>query len=211
MRKNRLAAAAGAAVITLGATVAAATGATDSDTQTVTITVTAAPRTITTGDAAVAFSVESGSEVPAGLAGLSGLQFTTGAEDAMVTVSRDDTDLGDLVLAITDVVLADSQFCLETGESPAGEECTYAGVDSSTRSELGLFPDDDDVEWSGAEDASYVIWADWVVSAELITQVIYWSLTGTAKAGDDPLAIGDITSVFTFTISDADEDDDSDA
>jgi hypothetical protein len=58
MRRTRLAAAAGVAALTLGATVAVADDTTD--TQTVTITVTAAPRSITVGEPAANLTVAVG-------------------------------------------------------------------------------------------------------------------------------------------------------
>jgi hypothetical protein len=80
MRRNRLAAAAGVAALTLGATVAVADDTTD--TQTVTITVEALARSITT-DGAATISITAGEDVEeAVVAGNPTISYTNGSEAA---------------------------------------------------------------------------------------------------------------------------------
>ncbi len=83
MRRTRLAAAAGVAALTLGATVAAANEPiTDDDTQTVTITVDALARTITT-DGAATISITAGQDVgDAVVGGDATIAYTNGGVQA---------------------------------------------------------------------------------------------------------------------------------
>ena len=91
MRRNRLAAAAGVAALTLGATVAVADDTTD--TQTVTITVEALARSITT-DGAATISITAGQDVDeAEIGGTPTISYTNGSE-AVADIRADVTAIG---------------------------------------------------------------------------------------------------------------------
>jgi hypothetical protein len=100
MSRTRLAAAAGVAALTLGATAAVADDPTA--TQEVTITVTAAPRTLTTSGGAVVLTVVENT-TGVDTEGVSTLAYAnpTGNDSAKITVARTGgADLGDLELEV---------------------------------------------------------------------------------------------------------------
>ncbi len=102
MNRTRLAAAAGVVALTLGATAAVAADTTD--TQTVTITVTAAPRSITVGTPANAFSVAAGAA--ASDSTTSSLAYNAGPDEAKITVNIDAAGNGLTDTALFLIVLA---------------------------------------------------------------------------------------------------------
>jgi len=116
MSRTRLAAAAGVAALTLGATVAAAEPVEDDDSQTVTITVTASSRDINVGPAG-GLSVEAGGVATA--TSTSTLDYTSGASDAKITVDLDNVTtiegVGSLTLSVEASGMSEAAGTAATG------------------------------------------------------------------------------------------------
>jgi len=162
------------------------TDAFDSGTQDVTITVEAVPRVITM-DGTVAFSVDAGLVGIAAQTGTSTLEFSNPAPhaDAVISVSpTGGADLGHLVLGVSHVA--------EDPEPDGHESMTWTGPA--------------DVSWSGQDEDTHDMWTVGNLASTLRT--ITWSLTGSATrtVGGEivPLAAGDISVTFIFTIADGD-------
>jgi hypothetical protein len=157
MSRTRLAAAAGVAALTLGATAAAATNI-----QAVTITVEAADRSVTVaGD--VGFTVDAGATLEAAVTDTSTISLANpaGNNEAKITVGRGTDGLGDLVLAIDSIAApATTDDYTVVGTLP-----TWTADDGTTANAITGIK-------AGADESD---------------RTITWKLTGTAPTTTTPI------------------------
>jgi len=97
MRRTRLAAAAGVAALTLGATVAGATGTTDDDTQTVTIEVKALERSVTAAGSAAISIVAGAAPSTASVESTATIAYTNGPDDGEALITAAITKVGNTI------------------------------------------------------------------------------------------------------------------
>jgi len=199
MRRTRLAAAAGVAALTLGATVAAAEPDPDpSDTQTVTITVEALARTVTT-DGAATISITSGQAVgEASIGGTPTIAYTNGGEVA--DIRADVTSVGttqnpnqvtpDQDASAVERSALFTKFGANTGLSI---DLTASTVDSA---ETGKQPT---LSVSGSGDTGELSFGDVIESipanVSRSAQPVVYGLIG-----DPPVTVGETVITVTFTI-----------